>query len=161
MTGQPERAARLYGAAEALREAIGIPLPPYHRPEYEREVAVTREALGEDRFAAAYAAGRALSIDEAVAEALAGTVPEEPDPGRTTYAEPALAGLSSRELEVLRLLTAGRSNQDIADALYISLPTVKVHITHIFAKLGVDSRLAAATYAHRHGLDQDQPSRSQ
>jgi predicted ATPase/DNA-binding CsgD family transcriptional regulator len=153
MTGQPERAARLYGAAEALREAIGVPLPPYHRPEYEREVAVTRESLGNQAFAAAYAAGRALSIDEAVAEALAGTVPEEPVPSRTTNADPVLAGLSSRELEVLRLLTAGHSNQDIADALFISLPTVKVHITHIFAKLGVDSRLAAATYAHHHGLD--------
>jgi DNA-binding CsgD family transcriptional regulator len=155
MTGQPERAARLYGAAEALREVIGVPLPPYHRSEYEREVAVTREALGEQAFADAYAAGRALPVEEAVAEALAGTMPEESAPGGKPDEVPALAGLSPRELEVLSLLTAGHSNQDIADALYISLPTVKVHITHIFAKLGVDSRLAAANFAHRHGLHQD------
>jgi len=40
----------------------------------------------------------------------------------------------------------------IADALFISLPTVKVHVTHLFAKLGVDSRVAAAAFAHRHDL---------
>ena len=50
------------------------------------------------------------------------------------------------------MLASGRSNQDIADALFLSLGTVKVHVTHILAKLGVKSRAAATDYAHRHGL---------
>ena len=62
------------------------------------------------------------------------------------------AGLTPRELEVLRLIAAGQSNQAIADALFISLLTVKGHVKSILAKLGVDSRTAAAAHAHRHGL---------
>jgi predicted ATPase/class 3 adenylate cyclase len=68
--GQPERAARLSGAAEALREAVGAPLSPHERAEYHRHVAATRAALGEEAFAAAWEAGRALSLEQAVAYAL-------------------------------------------------------------------------------------------
>jgi tetratricopeptide (TPR) repeat protein len=64
---QPERAARLFGAAEALREAIGTPVPPADRGELERQVADARAALGDDRFAAAWAAGRVLTPEQAVA----------------------------------------------------------------------------------------------
>lgn len=53
---------------------------------------------------------------------------------------------------MLRLLASGRSNQEIADALFLSRGTVKVHVTHILAKLGVHTRSAATDYAHRHGL---------
>jgi DNA-binding NarL/FixJ family response regulator len=53
---------------------------------------------------------------------------------------------------VLRLMAAGRSNRDIADELFLSLGTVKVHVTHILAKLGVSSRSAATDVAHRRGL---------
>ncbi len=67
--GEPERAARLCGAAAALRDAIGAPLPPEDRADYERIVAAARAALGDDAFAAAWAAGRALSLDQAIAEA--------------------------------------------------------------------------------------------
>jgi DNA-binding NarL/FixJ family response regulator len=61
-------------------------------------------------------------------------------------------GLTPREQDVLRMIAAGLSNQDIADALFVSVGTVKVHVTHILAKLGVKSRSAAAGYAHRHDL---------
>jgi DNA-binding CsgD family transcriptional regulator len=61
-------------------------------------------------------------------------------------------GLSAREVEVLRLVAAGKSNQQIADTLVISLNTVLRHLSHIFAKLGVANRAEAATYASRHGL---------
>jgi DNA-binding NarL/FixJ family response regulator len=67
-------------------------------------------------------------------------------------ADPAEAGLTRRELEVLRLLAAGHANREIADALFLSHRTVTTHVGHIFAKLGVDSRTAAAAYALRHGL---------
>jgi DNA-binding CsgD family transcriptional regulator len=62
------------------------------------------------------------------------------------------AGLSSRELEVLRLVAAGRSNQQIADQLVISLNTVRKHVSNIFAKTGAANRAQAAVYAKDHGL---------
>jgi DNA-binding NarL/FixJ family response regulator len=68
----------------------------------------------------------------------------------STVAPPG--GLSQRELEVLRLLAAGRSNPEIAAALVISRNTVYRHVNHIFTKLGVENRTEAAAYAHRHGL---------
>jgi DNA-binding CsgD family transcriptional regulator len=60
--------------------------------------------------------------------------------------------LSARELEVLRLLAAGRSNQQLADELVISLNTVRRHVSNIFAKTGAANRADAVSYAHRHGL---------
>jgi len=69
--GQSERAARLFGAAEGLRAAMGAPLPTADREEHDRSVAAVRTALGEEAFAAAWAEGRAMSLDEGVAFALA------------------------------------------------------------------------------------------
>jgi DNA-binding NarL/FixJ family response regulator/tetratricopeptide (TPR) repeat protein len=69
-------------------------------------------------------------------------------------AERGLAGLTPRELEVLRLLVEGRSNRQIAEQLFISGKTASVHVTNILAKLGVHSRLEAAATARRLGLDQ-------
>jgi DNA-binding NarL/FixJ family response regulator len=75
-------------------------------------------------------------------------------------AERALAGLTRRELEVLRLLVEGRSNRQIAAQLFISGKTASVHVTNLLAKLGVHSRLEAAATARRLGLD-DPPQRAQ
>ena len=61
-------------------------------------------------------------------------------------------GLTPRELEVLRLLVEGHSNRRIGDTLSLSERTVENHVTHILAKLGLESRTAAATYAVRQGL---------
>jgi DNA-binding NarL/FixJ family response regulator len=60
--------------------------------------------------------------------------------------------LSSREVEVLRLVAAGKSNAQIADELVISQNTVIRHVSNIFAKIGAENRTEAASYAHRHGL---------
>ncbi|MEA2525887.1 MAG: two-component system, NarL family, response regulator LiaR [Thermomicrobiales bacterium] len=60
--------------------------------------------------------------------------------------------LTARELEVLRTMATGRSNQEIADTLFITVATTKRHVTNILDKLGVPSRAAAIAYAHRHGL---------
>ena len=70
---------------------------------------------------------------------------------RSGQAERA-AGLSARELEVLRLVAAGRSNREIAAALVISEHTVARHVQNIFAKLGVSSRTAATAFAYEHHL---------
>ena len=62
-------------------------------------------------------------------------------------------GLTGREVEVLALVTAGRSNRQIAQALFISPRTASVHVSNILAKLGVAGRVEAAAIAHRLGLD--------
>jgi DNA-binding NarL/FixJ family response regulator len=69
-------------------------------------------------------------------------------------------GLSEREVEVLRLLASGRSNQAIAGELVISVNTVFRHVSNIFAKTGASNRVEAAAYAQRHGLIESPSSRS-
>ena len=75
----------------------------------------------------------------------------DPDAASTAGAMPH-SGLSAREIEVMRLLAAGRSNQQIADELVISLNTVRRHVSNIFDKTGVANRTEAAVYARDHGI---------
>jgi hypothetical protein len=67
---QPEKAARVFGAAEALREAIGAPVPPVERPDYDRAVAAARARLGEVAFSSGWAEGRAMTLEQAMSYAL-------------------------------------------------------------------------------------------
>jgi DNA-binding CsgD family transcriptional regulator/tetratricopeptide (TPR) repeat protein len=82
------------------------------------------------------------------------------DLGMALPTERTLAGLTPRELEVLRLLVEGRSNRQIAEQLFISGKTASVHVTNLLAKLGVHSRLEAAAMARRLGLDHPTPETS-
>ena len=66
----PVRAARLFGAAEALRESVCVPLPRVHCADYERDVAAARTQLDEATFAVAWAAGQAMTLEQAIAYAL-------------------------------------------------------------------------------------------
>ena len=150
--GQAEQAAQLFGAAEALHVALGVPLLPAFRPAHERAVAAVRAVLPAAVFTDAWAAGRALSLDEAVAAARAVANLPHSAVVATESAAARRLGLTPREREVLRLLVEGRSDRAIADALSISSRTVGAHVTHLLAKLGVESRTAAAIYAVRHGL---------
>jgi non-specific serine/threonine protein kinase len=151
--GQPERAARLHGAAAALRERMGAAVAPWERPAYERDLAAARAALAPDAFDAAWAAGAAQPLEEAVAEALVDASPALAASGAPAAADPLVAlGLTPREVDVLRLVAQGRSNREIADSLYISPRTVNFHVTNLLAKLELDSRTAAAAFAVRHGL---------
>ena len=68
--GQPERCARLFGAAEALREVIGTVLTPPERADYDRAIMSARAALGDAAFQAAWTVGQSLSLEQAVASAL-------------------------------------------------------------------------------------------
>jgi tetratricopeptide (TPR) repeat protein len=68
--GQPERAARLFGAAEALRTALGAPMPPIERPDYEQSIATLRSALSNEVLATAWAAGRDTMLEDVTAYAL-------------------------------------------------------------------------------------------
>ena len=80
------------------------------------------------------------------------------DVGDTAGRDEGAAGLTPRELEVLRLVAEGRSNQQIADALSISRKSASVHVSHILSKLGASTRaktrVEAAAFAHRVGLDE-------
>ena len=61
-------------------------------------------------------------------------------------------GLTEREVEVLGLVAAGRTNPEIAEELIVSVRTVSTHVTNILTKIGAANRTEAASYATRHGL---------
>ena len=149
--GQLEGATRLLAVAATLREQIGAP-QGWGQPAHERSEAAARAALPPETFATAWAAGAALPLEEAIAEALnaAGPVGVSLPPSAPG---PAVAiGLTGREREVLSLLVQGWSDRQIADALFVSPRTVNYHVTNLLAKLGLASRTAAAAYAMRHGM---------
>lgn len=75
-----------------------------------------------------------------------------PRPSAVQPSSSAPAGLTRREREVLRLLTEGLTNPQMAERLVVSLPTVNTHVASIFNKLGVNSRSAATRYAVEHHL---------
>jgi len=151
---QAGRGARLIGSAATLREAIGIEVEARVWHTLEHWIEIARSTLGVAEFAAAWAEGRALTPDAAVTEVTA-LAADARDQAATVASEPAPAfGLTSREREVLRLLAAGRTNHEIADALFISRRTATTHVTNILAKLGVETRTAAVSVAYEHGLVQ-------
>ena len=152
-TGPMQGAARLFGAAAALREATGLPQSSTDLAHFEPVLNELRDALGGEGFAAAWETGRALSLEEALAEARGlAAAPTQTSPPTARSRSAAPHGLTERELEVLRLLAAGESNRAIAERLFISPTTVARHVANIFTKLGVDSRAKATAHAHRHGL---------
>jgi non-specific serine/threonine protein kinase len=149
--GMSARAARLLGAADAIRQFIG-PSSAY-QPAREAATGAARAALGEAAFAAAWAAGRALPPAAAAAEALAdgpmlaaAATTAADRPGR------GMGPLTRREAEVAGLVARGLSNRQIAAALAIAARTVGTHLTSIMAKLGLAGRVQVATWAVVHGL---------
>ena len=155
MLGWPETAARLFGAAEALYETCGVHVPPPDRPAYDRAVFRSRAGVDEQTWVAAREAGRSLPLSGAVREAMTvahqALAPACPAP-LAPCAPRAQGELTHREREVLRLIVAGRTDQQIADALFVSRRTATTHVANILNKLGVDSRTTAAAFAVRHGL---------
>jgi predicted ATPase/DNA-binding CsgD family transcriptional regulator len=144
--GQAERAVRLLEAASALRTATGYPPQSQEVATRERVITESRRRLGSAAFDAAREAGRALSDERAVAEALE-VAKAVPGPAALDS-----HGLTPRERDVLRLLVEGHSDRQIADMLSISPRTAGNHVASILTKLGVEGRTAAATLAIRHGL---------
>ncbi len=142
-------AAQLWGAADTLRDAIGVPIPPVDLADYERSLSATRVHLGERAFAAAWAQGRAMTPEQALAAKGQKPVPRS----TTTVSRPTYpAGLTAREVEVLRLLAGGLTDLQIAEKLVLSPRTVHAHISSIYSKLGITSRSAATRYAIEHHL---------
>lgn len=155
--GEPRQAARLWGAAEALREAIGAPMHPVHRASSEQAVALARSELGEQAFAAAWAEGRGMTPEQVLAMRASASTPAQVPP-RSAVSEPpnkpvtSPSGLTAREMEILRLLVQGWTDAQIAEHLVISPRTVNRHTASLYTKLGVSSRSAATRYALEHRL---------
>jgi predicted ATPase/DNA-binding CsgD family transcriptional regulator len=152
--GEPVRAVRLWGAAAVLREAMGTPIPPVYRADYDRSVVATRAQLGEKVFAVAWAEGRKMTPEQALA---AQAIPSIPMPEKPTSVPPMKSPphstrLTARELEILRLVAQGLTNEQVAEDLVISPRTVETHLTSIYSKIGVSSRSAATRYAMQHHL---------
>jgi DNA-binding NarL/FixJ family response regulator len=135
-------AARLLAAAEAARHPLRYLAPGYtaDRDAAARAASVAQQALGDNDFRQAWEQGQALALDAAVAYAArkAG--------GRKRPAT-GWASLTPAELQVIRLVGEGLRNDAIAQRLFIGPGTVKVHLTHIFTKLGITSRTELATQA--------------
>ena len=178
--GQSEQAARLFGAAEPwLHPDMMDPLEragsftmsygptfvrlhpdmmdPLERADYEHAVEGVRARLGEKAFAEAWARGRTLTPEQALAANGQGTIPA-PTPTEPSSASPTTspvsypAGLTAREVEVLRLVAQGMTNEQVAEQLVISPRTVNTHLTSIYGKIGVTTRSAATRYAVEHHL---------
>jgi DNA-binding CsgD family transcriptional regulator len=157
--GDGERAARQWGAVEAWRAAANVPIGAFEAKDYERWLVAARATLDEVSFAAAWAAGRSLSQEQATAEALRMALEAQPAAGATTPTSQTtgampdrLSMLTPRERQVLALLAQGASNRAIADALVIAERTAEIHVSNILSKLGVTSRTQAAAFALAQGL---------
>jgi non-specific serine/threonine protein kinase len=134
------RTARLLGAADALRTRVGAKWPVLLAKEYRRASEAARGALAPEAFAVAYAEGRAMSLEASVRDV-------EATGERRPQQE-----LTAREVEVLRLVARGLTNQQVAAELVISERTARTHVSNILAKLDLRSRTQAALWAVREGL---------
>lgn len=140
--GTHHAAARLFGAAEAIRQQIGSVRFAIYRSDYVQSVTALRDAMGEKDFDAAWAEGAALSIKETIAYA---------QRGHSWRKRPATGweSLTPTEIDVVRLVGEGLANKDIATRLFVSPRTVQTHLTHVYTKLGFTSRLQLAQAAAR------------
>lgn len=142
MDKELEQAARLCGAAEALRARIGMPHPV-------DKIGAMRIQMGTEAFPEAWTSGQAMSPEQAIDYVLAlPDIPPAPvlTPVLTTPSTYP-AGLTAREVEVLRLLAQGLTYAQIAEKLIITRRTVNGHVTSIYSKLGVNGRAAATRFA--------------
>ena len=142
--GAHERAGILLGCAQRVRDSSSLTLIELFRQQHERSVSVITEGIGRKAFDAAYARGRAMTIDEGVACAVEGATRPEPDTPAVRTEPPAV--LTERQLEIARLVADDLSNRQIAARLFLSERTVETHITNILNKLGLSSRIQVSRW---------------
>jgi DNA-binding CsgD family transcriptional regulator len=155
--GLHQRAMRLGGAAEGLRDAISAPLHPSWRHKVEQWLAVSRAALTADSAAEAWRDGENLSLEQAIALADSTGTPENSTRAATNKVRGLPAAvqtdpLTRREREVAELVARGLNNRRIAEKLVITERTVASHIEHILDKLGFGSRTEIGVWAVEHDL---------
>jgi predicted ATPase/DNA-binding CsgD family transcriptional regulator len=137
-------AARLLGAAHAMRKRMGAVRLKVFDADHEALAAAIRNAAGDNDFDAAWAEGAALSTEEAIAYAQRGR-------GERKRPSSGWGSLTPTELDVVRLLGEGLPNKDIATRLFVSSRTVQSHLRHVYNKLGLTSRVQLAQQAARQG----------
>jgi len=133
-------AARLWAAADSQRHKIGYARFPVEQGPYEAAVAQAKQAISQNDFAAAWAEGAKLTVEEAIAYAARGR-------GERKRPTAGWASLTPSELEVAKLVGEHLTNPEIAKRLFVSRATVKTHLVHIFTKLSIDSRSELAAEA--------------
>jgi predicted ATPase/DNA-binding CsgD family transcriptional regulator len=141
--GGHREAARLFGAAQAIRLRIGAVRFKIYDAGYEASAAALRNAMGNEEFDAAWAEGTALSTEEAIAYAQRGR-------GQRKRPTSGWGSLTPSERDVVRLVSEGLANNDIAGRLFVSPRTVQTHLTHVYTKLGLTSRVQLVQEAARH-----------
>ena len=155
--GDAGRAARLFGAAESMRETLSEAVVFQHTPEEaawrEPSRARARSRLGETAWEDMLSEGRAMGLKEAIEYAISPEKPSAtiPAPEQPSKSRPP-AGLTTREVEVLGLVATGMTNAQVAERLFLSPRTVQRHLNSIYHKIGVSSRTAATRFALEHGL---------
>jgi non-specific serine/threonine protein kinase len=147
------RAARLWGAAEALLKAIEVTAYVYapDRSHYQSQVTAARAQIDDDAaWETAWAEGRAMTPEQAVEYATSG---EEPTPLTAPVPEkPPTSSLTRREREVAILVARELTNRQIASELTLSERTVETHVRNILSKLGLRSRAQLAPWLTEQGL---------
>jgi predicted ATPase/DNA-binding CsgD family transcriptional regulator len=147
---QPLRAAELWGAAQAVRDAMGAPIPPIEFAPYKQALEQVKMLLDQPTFQATWNAGYTTPLEQVLADQsklkrspaqrrasrTSGHTPR----ARTTTPPALIESLTKREREVLRLLMNGASNREIARHLIISEGTVKKHVSNICGKFSVQRR---------------------
>jgi len=142
--GSHRESARLYGAADALRQRTGQVRLGIFEAVHQASVAAVRDAMGENEFQSAWAEGAALSVEEVIAYT-------QRRRGERKRPSSGWASLTPTERDVVRLVSEGLANNDIAARLFVSPRTVQTHLTHVYSKLGLTSRVQLAQEAARHG----------
>jgi DNA-binding CsgD family transcriptional regulator len=138
--GRLEEAARLFGAAEAGRGTIGYVRFPVLRSNHEAATESVRAQLGAEVFDRAWGDGMSLALDDAVAYARRGR-------GHRKRPTHGWHSLTPTELQVVELVAQGLTNPQIGKRLFVSPRTVKAHLAHVFAKVGVSTRAELAAIA--------------
>ena len=135
-------AARLLGMADSALRQTGVARYPIFEQDHERRLETIRNQLGDSDFQTACGEGAALTIEEAIAYVRRGR-------GEHRRASSGWASLTRAELDVVRLVSEGLGNKEVAARLFVSPRTVQAHLTHIYTKLGLTSRVQLAREAAR------------
>jgi non-specific serine/threonine protein kinase len=146
-SGDAERAATLFGAADAIIQESGGHLTTFRhlRPQHDKSAATARGMLGDTTFRSFFDAGAKMSVEEAVEHARGGRTP-----AITKSKRSAKSAITRREREVASLVAKGMTNRTIADTLVVSKRTVDAHIEHILSKLSFTSRAQITAWVAEH-----------